>query len=399
MPDTDKSSTLDCPKMEPLILGCTWKGFSAGVKSCSIGCHVHKNRIELTAAAATFNNRRLTVKCSTKEVDQDGLFEGTDDPVIEVEAIADTAAMSCSGDKFTFRLTFPKDSVDVLKLSNFCSKNGTLTVKDIAAKVKPEKAPPPEQHPDLQTGGDRPSGGLGAFDALSTAVKEMELSKLCHDGTEKPVLSETVAYALAQTGISTFQDLQNLMVKKPEFWETELLKVKGLGKQKLEQLTEAYQLYMAKNGPADESGKQCGECGQCFRSDKCDNCGSTFWQAIHDDTLSDEFEWPLDAVDREPVANVGGCNVEMLLKKCEFGFWHYGVYISIDCAAEDGEGTELAEYGYQPSLIGNKLDEETARARALQAVADELIGVADDFPDHAGVKESTETVTKMLPAD
>jgi len=395
-----EASTLDCPKMEPLKLGCTWKGFGGNLNTCSIAVEIHKNRIELKDAVAAFNNRRLTVKVSTQEVDQAGLFDADGEQAIEVEGIADTAAISVAGDKYKFRLTFHREDVNIEDLLNCSMQNGTLTVTDISAKVKPEKAEKPaETHPDLQTGGDRPAGGLGAFSALSKAVRETDLAKLCHDGTDKPVLSEKVAFALAQTGVATLEDLQKLMESKPQFWEAELLKVSGLGKQKLEQLTEAFQMHMAKNAPADESRKNCNECGQCYVGPKCDNCGSEFFQAIHDETLTDEFEWPLDSVQREPVGNAEGITAEILLKEDEFGQWHYGVYISVAAeAAAEGEA-EPAEYGYQPSLVGNKLDEETARARGLQAVADEMVGVVDDFPDIDAIKEFNETIIGMLPVE
>lgn len=386
-------STLDCPPMKPLVLGCMWKGFGGNQHTCSIGVHVHRNRIELSEADAMFNNSRLTVIVSTREIDQEGLFDnGEEQTDYEVRGIADTAACSLAADKYSFRLTFPRDAVNIEDLLNCSSRNGTLTITAVETKLKPEK----KKHPDVEEGKDRPRG-QPAFEQLALAIRETELAKLCHDGTEKPVLSETLAFAMAQAGYSTLADLQNLMISKPQFWEGELLKIKGLGRAKLEQLTDAYQMHMTHNATADESRKNCNDCGQCYVGPKCDSCGSEFFQAVHDQQLSDEFEWPLDAVNRELVAESGGCRCEMLLKRCEFGHWHYGVYIIVmDAGDADETDPDGNEYGYQPSLVGNRLDEETARTRGLQALADEMIGVADDFPDHAGVKSCVEAVEKLI---
>lgn len=366
---TDEASTLDCPKMKPLVLGCTWKGFSGNVHTCSIGVEVHKNRLELAEAAATFNHKRLTVTINTKEIDQEGLFDGDDESIFVItEVVADTAAMSISKDKYKFRLTFHKESVDIETLSNFCSENGTLTVIDIATKMTPEK------HPDVEAGKDKPQG-QPALMALGAAAQNNEIAQLVGENG-KPVLSAKVAFALNQQGVRTCADLQKMMTDKPEFWETDLVKnTKGLSRARLDKLVDAFQLFMAQASEDDGGLRFCTGCGAVHSDAICKGCGSDYFEAIHDETLNDEFEWELEHCDRTPIAKSGPVSCEVLLKQDEFESWHFGtrVVVKTDDGMQD-------EYDRLPCMVGTRYDKDTAYNKGLVSLLDELKVADADHP-------------------
>lgn len=384
----EAESTLSVPKIDAVKIPCTWKGFSGNANTCRIGFDIHKNRLSLDEANSLLNQRRLEVVVTTEDLEQSEL-PGMGVEAFRVEGSADTKAISISGDHYGGGLTFNREDVDIGILANIANRSGTMVVKDVSAIVKKQKP-----HPDVEMGKDRPQG----HPALENLVKAMGrhvaqalLADLIHPETDKRALTEKQVVALSQAGFTTCADLQAEMQAKPEYWESNLKKIKGLGPAAIDKLVESYQMFAAKAN-SDNGRRLCNECGTLHNTKACPSCRSEYWQAVNDETLNADGEWEVDDCVRDAIATAGTITVEILTKEDEFGQWHEGCLITV----LQGE-SKPAVYCQLPSIAGSKFDETTARTKAIKKALEELEVAKADHPGEY-LERCRQEVTELIPS-
>lgn len=369
----DELTPLDCPPMKPISIPCRWKGFSGNRNTCRLGFDINREHITLEDFTSLFNQRRLDVVVTTADVEQPTLFDaGPED--YTVEGSADTMGVSINGDHYCGGLTFNREEVAIELLANCGGRSGTMIVRNVES-LPQRSSKKGKPHTSVVAGRDRPAG-QPTLAALGRAALETELAQLTNEAG-KPILSEAVAFTLSQAGFRTCEDLQTEMMRAPDFWRSDMRKkVKGLGEVKLEQLIDAYQMFMAGASEPDGGRRLCGKCGTVHIDKSCPSCGSEFFSAIHDTTLDDQDEWPPVYCVQNVIASSGPITAMILLRESEFGTWHYGVLITV---VQPG-GTEVDEYGFNPTISANQLDSKWAEQHALKALLLELDGVEVDYP-------------------